>query len=225
MPDLLAFDVNETLLDLRALDPHFERAFGDASLRPQWFGQMLQLAFVGGLTGRYVDFTTAQRAALRMLAQRTGTELAEEDAEAIAAQMRALPPHDDVRGALGALRDGGFRLVALTNSTLEVAEDQLTHAGLRDLFEQALSGDEVQALKPRPEPYRLVAERCGVDLGDVRLVAAHAWDVSGALAAGAKAAFVARPGAVPSPIGPQPDVVGADMPAVADALIAQARSR
>lgn len=47
--------------------------------------------------------------------------------------------------------------------------------------------------------------------GDVRLVAAHSWDVSGALAAGARAAFVARPGMVLSPLGPQPDIVGADI--------------
>ena len=63
MPRVVAFDVNETLLDMRALDPLFERAFGDAAVRGQWFGQMLQLAFVGGLTGRYVDFSAAQRAA------------------------------------------------------------------------------------------------------------------------------------------------------------------
>ena len=30
---ILAFDVNETLLDLRGLDPLFEEALGDASLR------------------------------------------------------------------------------------------------------------------------------------------------------------------------------------------------
>ena len=65
MPRILAFDVNETLLDLSALDPLFERAFGDAALRAQWFAQMLQLAFVGVITGGDVDFTTAQHAALR----------------------------------------------------------------------------------------------------------------------------------------------------------------
>ena len=57
MRRILAFDVNETLLDLSALDALFERAFGDAALRAQWFAQMLQLAFVGVITGRDVDFT------------------------------------------------------------------------------------------------------------------------------------------------------------------------
>jgi len=72
MPRVLAFDVNETLLDLAALDPLFEDAFGDAAARKQWFALMLQVAFVGGLTDRYVDFPTAQRAALEMLAEQTG---------------------------------------------------------------------------------------------------------------------------------------------------------
>jgi 2-haloacid dehalogenase len=67
---LIAFDVNETLLDLSALDTPFEALLGSAALRPQSFALMLQLSFVGGLTGHYVDFTTAQRAALAMLAER-----------------------------------------------------------------------------------------------------------------------------------------------------------
>jgi 2-haloacid dehalogenase len=41
MPRVLAFDVNETLLDLSALDELFEEALGDAALRAQWFAQML----------------------------------------------------------------------------------------------------------------------------------------------------------------------------------------
>ncbi len=47
---VLAFDVNETLLDLSALDADFEAALGNAALRGQWFSQMLQLAFVGAVT-------------------------------------------------------------------------------------------------------------------------------------------------------------------------------
>jgi 2-haloacid dehalogenase len=220
MPHVLAFDVNETLLDLRALDPLFERGFGDPAVRGQWFAQMLQLAFVGGLTGRYVSFTDAQAAALDMLARRTGTALPAGFGGDVAAAMRSLPAHPDVPAALDRLRAAGFRLVALTNSTAEVEADQLAAAGLAGFFELALSADDVGRLKPAPEPYRLVAERTGVELAEVRLIAAHAWDVAGALAAGCAAAFVARPGMVTSPLGPQPDVIGADLGEVADAILA-----
>jgi 2-haloacid dehalogenase len=219
MPDeILAFDVNETLLDLRALDAPFASVFGDAALRPVWFQTMLQLSFVGGLTSQYVDFTQAQTAALQMLAQRAGKTLTPADYDAIVGGMRRLPPQE-VIVALGRLKDAGYRQVTLTNSPLDVAREQLAFAGLTDLFEDCLSADEVKALKPSPAPYHHVASRTGVDIGRVRLIAAHAWDVSGALAAGAKAAFVARPGAVPSPLGQQPDIIAKDIAAIADALL------
>jgi 2-haloacid dehalogenase len=218
-PGVLAFDVNETLLDLSALDAPFAEVFGDASLRPAWFQQMLQLSFVGGLTGRYLDFTTAQQAALRMIGARAGVEVDDAGADAIVGAMRRLPPHPEVQRALAQLRDAGYRQVALTNSPLAVAQAQLEYAGLAGLFEQMLSADEVRQLKPGPRPYELVAERTGVAIGEVMLVAAHAWDVSGALAAGARAAFIARPGMVLSPIGDQPEIVVDDLGDLAERLL------
>jgi 2-haloacid dehalogenase len=220
---IIVFDVNETLLDLKPLDPLFEEAFGSAALRAQWFARMLQLAFVGGLTGRYVDFSTAQRAALAMTARIQGVEVDDAVAQRIAGAMRSLPAHADVPAALDRLRAGGFRLATLTNSPLDVAHDQLRNAGLADRFDEILSADQVQALKPKREAYALAAKTFDVALSDVRLVAAHNWDVSGALAAGCAAAFVARPGQATSPIGDQPDVIGDDLPAVADAIMARDR--
>ena len=217
---VLAFDVNETLLDLSDLDGLFEQSLGDAALRPQWFAQMLQLAFVGAITDRYVDFTAAQRAALAMVAHRAGVPITPAAADAIVERMRTLPPHPDVAGALGRLGDAGFKLAALTNSPLDVARDQLRNAQLEDRFDAVLSADDVRALKPRPEPYALVARTFGVELGAVRLVAAHAWDIAGALTAGCAAAFVARPGMVLSPLGPWPDIEGGDLGEVAGAIIA-----
>jgi 2-haloacid dehalogenase len=197
----------------------FADTLGDQALRPQWFSQMLQLAFVGAITGRYLDFTSAQHAALAMIAERQGIALDEEGSRRIVGAMRALPPHSDAAEALSRLRDGGLTLAALTNSPLEVVEDQLRNAGLHDRFDSILSADQVRALKPRREPYELVARTFDVPLAEVRLVAAHAWDVAGALAAGCRAAFVARPGMVLSPVGEQPDVVGADLAEVAGRIL------
>jgi 2-haloacid dehalogenase len=134
--------------------------------------------------------------------------------------MRELPPHPEVPAALDLLRDAGLRLAALTNNTAEVAGAQLSNAGLSDRFEKILSADSVRRLKPAPEPYRAAAEALGVETPQVRLVAAHAWDVIGAMRAGCAAAFVARPGMVLDPLAEPPDVVGADLSAVAASIVA-----
>jgi 2-haloacid dehalogenase len=217
---VIAFDVNETLLDLGPLDAVFEELLGDASLRAQWFAQMLQVAFVGAITDHYVDFTTAQRAALDMVAQRHSVALPADAAARVAATMRALPAHPEVADALARLRAGGHQLAALSNSPKDVEQAQLEHAGLSDRFDAILSADTVRALKPRREPYHLVARTFAVPTGDVTLVAAHAWDVAGALAAGCRAAFVARPGMPRNPVDPEPDIVGADLGKIADQILA-----
>jgi 2-haloacid dehalogenase len=219
MARVCVFDVNETLLDLGALDPHFERVYGDAGVRRSWFLQLLQSALVATVTGVYSDFGTIGAAALEMVAEREGVYLSEEDKQEILGGMRELPPHPEVAKSLERLREAGLRTATLTNSTREVAEAQMENSGLRGYFEQILSADAVKRLKPAPEPYMMAAESLGVEIGQVRLVAAHSWDVAGALRAGCAAAFVARPGMVLDPLVERPDVVGVDLREVADRIL------
>lgn len=219
MKRILVFDVNETLLDVAALDPLFEELFGDASVRREWFGQMLQSAFVSTITGTYRDFGTLGMSALAMIAQRRGVEISNDERAALGSGMRQLPPHPEVQEAFEQLRTAGYRLATLTNSTLEVGEAQLTNAGLREYLEQVLSADTVGRLKPAPEPYRMAAERLGVAIGDIRLVAAHFWDIAGALNAGCSAAFVARPDQILDPSTASPDIIGADLRQVAQRIL------
>jgi 2-haloacid dehalogenase len=212
------FDVNETLLDLAALDPLFERVFGDAAVRRLWFNQMLQSAFVATITDAYVTFGEAAGAALGMTEERLGVEVSEDDRQEILGGLRDLPPHPEVPESLDRLHDAGFRLATLTNSTQEVAEAQIQNAGLTDKFEQILSADTARRLKPAPAPYRMAARSLGVPEQGMRLIAAHAWDVAGALRAGCAAAFVARQPF--DPLVEEPDVVGTDLAEVAGKIIA-----
>jgi 2-haloacid dehalogenase len=121
-------------------------------VRVAWFTQMLQSALVATVTGAYHPFGDHAMAALVMTADQAGVELGEGDKEAIATQLRQLPAHPEVDGALRRLRDAGLRLAALTNSTEQVARAQLEHAGLIDTFELVLSADTVRRLKPAPSP-------------------------------------------------------------------------
>ena len=220
MPRVIVFDLIGTLLDFRTLDPYFERFFGDATVRKEWFMQTLQLAMAATLTNAYEDFGVQADTGLEITARYYKVSLLGEEKNLILSTLRKLRPFHEVASNLQRLRDAGLRLATLTNSTAQAAEAQLNYAGLRDHFEEVISADEIHCFKPAPEVYYLAARRLSVELGQVRMVAAHDWDVTGALRAGCAAAFVARPGHVMNPFGPQPDVRGADLGEVTEQILA-----
>ena len=221
MPRVIVFDLNETLLDLSALDPAFARAFGDPMVRKRWFRQVLELFLTATVIDEYQSFDKLTEAALEMVAEQERVELKAADRTAVRKMMRKLPAFPDVRPALERLAGAGFRLAALTNSTEKTAKAQLENAGLDKLMERVLSADAVQRYKPAREAYRYAAMELDVEPAELRLVAAHAWDVAGALRAGCKAAFVARPEKALNPKGAKPDIVGRDLGEVAEQIIAK----
>lgn len=114
MASVLVFDVNETLLDLRALDQHFERIFGDSSIRKQWFGLVLRNAFSLTITGAYQDFVAVGAASLVMVAEQHQVSVSDDDRAGIGLAMTSLPAHRDVVPNLERLTDAQFRMAALT---------------------------------------------------------------------------------------------------------------
>lgn len=217
----LVFDVNETLLDLAALDPLFERLFGDAGARRDWFGRVLTSAMTLTCCGRYEPFDVIGARALTVTARHYDRPLGDGDTGAVGAAMRRLPPHPEVPAALDRLRAAGHRLVALTNSPAAAMQDQLDASGLAGRFDLAISVEAAGALKPAPAVYALAAERLGAAPADLLMIAAHGWDIAGAGAAGMDTAFVARPGQYPDPLFPAPGITGRDLDAVAAAILAR----
>jgi 2-haloacid dehalogenase len=220
MPRVIVFDLVGTLLDPQAIDPYFERFFGEAAIRKEWFRQTLQLAMAATLTNAYEDYTVQADTGLEITARQYKVSLLGEEKNLILGTLAKLRPFPDVAQSLQNLRDAGLTLATLTNSTAQAAEAQLTYAGLRDHFEQIISADEVGRFKPAPEVYHLAARRLGVEPGQVRLVSAHDWDVTGALRAGCAAVFLVRPGQVMNPFGPQPYIKGTDLGKVVEHIVA-----
>lgn len=105
------------------------------------------------------------------------------------APQRLKPWPDSVAGL--ARLAGRFPVLGLSHASRGVLLRLNAYAGLR--WHQALSGEEVRAYKPAPEVYRLAIEAAGCPAERVLMVAAHAWDLRGAQAAGMRAAYVRRP--------------------------------
>src|SRR6056297_1518319 len=136
---MLVFDVNETLLDLSALDAPFGEVVGDEAVRREWFAELLHQAMTMTITGPYVDFAELGASALDVVAQRRGQTLSVDEQDRILSAMTRLPPHDDAHPALQRLQEEGVRMVALSNGPPNTLHAQLQSADLAGYFEQIFS--------------------------------------------------------------------------------------
>jgi 2-haloacid dehalogenase len=220
-PRTVVLDVNETLLDVNALRPHFERIFKNIGVLKEWFTHMLLYSQAVTTTGDYVDFTTLARHTMEMMARIHRVPLKETDIASVLNAIKTLPAHPDVSGALQRLHQNGFRLVTLTNSTQSAVESQMHAAGLSPLFERMFSVDSVKKYKPHPETYNYVAKQLNANPSELTMVAAHPWDLMGAKAAGYEVAFVERPGTSWFHISPKPEISGPTLADIATQLISR----
>lgn len=216
MIKVIAFDVNETLLDLAALRPAYRALIGTPDSMGEWYARLLHGSLVANHTGHYRSFEMLGAEALLVVAQKRGVEPTIDEAADFVGGMRALPPHPDVIPVLTELASRGWRMVALTNGSQLAAQAQISNAGLSSVLEAVLSVESVGRFKPAPEVYLWAAARLSIEIDEMLLVAAHDWDVLGAQSVGCPAAFIARPGATWGVPTKPPEIIGHDLSCLLD---------
>ncbi|MGY1916722.1 HAD-IA family hydrolase [Blastococcus sp. SYSU DS0973] len=214
-PDVVAFDVMETLLDLAPVRAALEEAGQPGSLLPTVFARTLQTGFAGVAVGSWAPFRATFDSALAQL-----TDLSEAQRSQVADAFAETFPHPDVEPVLRRLASAGVRVVTLSHGTPGVAEAALERGGVRALVERSLSSELVQVWKPAREVYLWAAGVCHVEPQQLALVAAHGWDVHGAQRAGLTGAWFPRGERVYPAVYEPPHVEAGDLAAAVDALLA-----
>jgi 2-haloacid dehalogenase len=194
-PQVVVFDVNETLSDMAPLAARFRDVGAPELTATVWFASLLRDAFALTAAGHTPRFGALASAGVRSVL--TGCPLTRDmDAavEHVLSGFAALDVHPDVPDGVRALSRSGRRLVTLSNGSADIADRLLTNAGLRDEFEHVLSVDDAGVWKPAPGSYAYAARTCGVDPVEMMLVAVHPWDIDGAARAGMATAWINRDG-------------------------------
>jgi 2-haloacid dehalogenase len=219
-PGVLAFDVTESLLDLQALRPLFQRIFGDAAMVDVWFGETILYSESATLTDTFAPFGHLGAGVLRMLGRIHNVSISEADVAELSKGLASLPPHPDVPDSLRKLKAAGYRLATLTDSPAIPGRGPLQAAGLADLFEQQFTAETVRRYKPAGETYQMVAHAMGTPLSELCMIASHPWDLIGARAAGCSAALIQRVGIGPliMPGLKQPQIIAPTLTEIAAQL-------
>jgi len=192
-PEVVVFDVNETLSDLAPMADRFAEVGAPASVAKLWFASLLRDGFALTAAGSSVRFRSVAEGALRAVLIDTPLTCDMDAAvDGILVEFMRLDVHPDVVDGINALGRHGLRLVTLTNGSTEVADQLLSGAGIRDKFEQLLSVEAAGVWKPAEAAYSYAARSCRVGAGQMLLVAVHPWDIHGAARAGLRTAWINR---------------------------------
>lgn len=121
-----------------------------------------------------------------------------------------------LRDAIG---DGADRSMTLSNGSAESTRKLLEKAGIDRLIERVISIDEVRHWKPARAVYLYAAQAARVEVHQMALVAAHAWDIQGGHVAGLTTGWLPRQEKQFSPVMHNPDVKGGTLPEVVTRLL------
>lgn len=212
-PEVIAFDVLETLYPLSSLEPLFAAAGGDPSTASLWFSRVLADGFALTLAREYRPFQDVAKAALRAVLPKAKAAARDR----ILAGLAELDVHPDAGPAMGrAVLDA--RVVVVTNGTADATNALLAKGGLDAFVETVVSADDVKAWKPKADAYSLAAANVGEPAENVAMITVHPWDVLGARDAGLVTGWCNRSGgAFPTAFG-RPDVTGATLVDVVEGL-------
>lgn len=214
-PEVVAFDVNETLLDLAPVRAALIEAGQPETLLPTVFARTLLTGIAAATVGSWCRFRDAFDAALSQ-----ASDLGPRERAGVLEGFGELAPHPDVEPALRRLVEGGIRVVTLSHGSPGVAEAGLERGGITPLVERSLSSEVIRAWKPAREVYLWAAGSCDVAPDRMALVAAHGWDVLGAQRAGLTGAWFPRTERTYPAVYEAPHLTAPDLAGVVDALLA-----
>jgi 2-haloacid dehalogenase len=203
----VVFDAYGTLFDVHSVIQRCDALFPGKgpALSQLWRAKQLEYTWLRSLMGRYEDFESITRAALRYACRALALDWSEPAEGALMDEYRRLAPYPEVPAALEAL--SGHRLAILSNGSPAMLDAVVRNAGLASRFQAVLSVDPLRIFKPHPAVYRLAPDTLGVTSAEIAFISSNFWDVTGATAFGFRTFWINRAGAQPDELGYRPAAV------------------
>ena len=205
---IVVFDIIGTCFSLEKLRQTLIEFGAPNCALELWFARSLRDAFAFSHAGGYKPLKEILQAELPLTLQTFDLTFDSNERAQIMSGLKELELQHSAREAFEALANEGWEIMALTNGSQDFTYDLLDKEGVKSYFTGVYSCDAIAKTKPHPEVYQMIP----VDnLSEVWLVAAHAWDIAGAIKAGMKTAFVTQLEGSYLDVYPQPVIIAEDL--------------
>jgi 2-haloacid dehalogenase len=227
MTRFCAFDIYGTLFDMRTVMPTLVGGVPDPEeFYRLWRVKLLHYLWITSAVGTFVDLPVLREKAFDFCVQELAVHVGPDVKKRFVDAALYLNPFGDVRAGLERLRQAGLKIVALSTGTKDDLLAMFDRAKMTDWFDAVITNKEAGIYKPHPRAYTYAAERLGAAPGEIRMVAAHPWDLIGARHAGLRPAWLRRAelagleSRTYDPIDETPDLVAGSLTELVEKLIA-----
>jgi 2-haloacid dehalogenase len=202
----IAFDAYGTLFDVHSVIALCNRKFPGqgAELSRLWRAKQLEYTWLRSLMERYEDFWMLTESALVFACRSLGLACPAETCRDLMESYLHLDTFPEVKSALSRLSQ--HKLAILSNGSPRMLAAVVENAGLKGVFADVISVDEVKIYKSSPRVYGLASQRLAVPGDAIAFASSNFWDIAGAKSFGFWTCWVNRGKLPEDELGVSPDV-------------------
>jgi len=202
----IAFDAYGTLFDVHSVTALCDCKFPGrgAELSNLWRAKQLEYTWLRSLTGRYEDFWSVTESALAFVCSSLSLACPPETRRELMESYLHLDTFPEVKPALGKVAQ--YKLAILSNGSPKMLAAAVESAGLKSVFADVISADEVKIYKSSPRVYGLISQHLDVPNSAIAFVSSNFWDIAGAKSYGFWTCWVNRCNLAEDELGVKPDV-------------------
>ena len=176
----IIFDAYGTLFDVNSAAKKCKERLGDKweGFANYWRTTQLEYTWLRSLMRRHKDFWQITEDSLDKSMNFYNIDNAMRSE--LLNLYKVLSPFTEVRDALNKLKQSNYKLAILSNGTPDLLNELVVSNGLKDIFDDIFSVEEVGIFKPDSKVYDLPINKYNIEKNEVLFLSANTWDVSGA---------------------------------------------
>ena len=176
----IIFDAYGTLFDVNSAAEKCKERLGDKweGFANYWRTTQLEYTWLRSLMRRHKDFWQITEDSLDKSMNFYNIDNAMRSE--LLNLYKVLSPFTEVRDALNKLKQSNYKLAILSNGTPDLLNELVVSNGLKDIFDDIFSVEEVGIFKPDSKVYDLPKNKYNIEKNEVLFLSANTWDVSGA---------------------------------------------
>jgi len=207
----LAFDAYGTLFDVHSVISTCNQVFPDKgpALSQLWRAKQLEYTWLRSLMGRYEDFWQVTESALAFACRSLKLDCPPVTRQKLMDAYLHLDPFPEVRQALQSL--SRYKLAILSNGSPRMLAGVVESTGLKGVFADVISVDEVEIFKPNPRVYELAPRHLKVPQAAIGFISSNFWDIAGAKSFGLWTCWINRGKTPEDELGFRPDATIASL--------------